>query len=133
MHRVLKYMHLLKRKQAHACPICTRLKLDRKRKKRLQARRQCATSDKGIQELEAAIDEVSKHIVYGEFHDNRRIHQRKATQAVRDGLPANKAGALCFVDYVSYYLCSGMKQNGQCPAVLKLHATPPACVTSPPA
>ena len=125
VHRVLKDMHLLKRKQAHACPICTRLKLDRKRKVYLQGRLQMATTDADIQALKAAIDQVSKHIAYGEFHVHRRDHQRKATQAARDGLPAKKTGALCFVDYVSYYLCSGMKQNGpscclkfSCPPVL---------------
>lgn len=66
--KIMKALKLLKRKQAHACPICHRLVYDKKRRDALQARLTGAVSDCQQRELEQQIDECSKFITFGEFH-----------------------------------------------------------------
>ena len=107
---ILKKCHLLKRKQSHACPICERLKRDRKTLERLQARFSLAEGEQKAA-VGRQLDEISKFIAYGEHHQKRKKVQRQATIDTRTQLQPRGKEMLIFVDYVSYYLCSGQKQN----------------------
>ena len=82
-----------------------------KKVKLLQSRRRTATSTDETYRIDAQVCELNEHISYGEHHQKRRDIQRKATQDTRDGLQPHGQSMLIFVDYVSYYLASGAKQN----------------------
>ena len=108
---VMKRKGLLKKKQSHACPICTRLLLDRKKLAQLKAARVGARGRAEEERLDEQIAEVASHVDYGEFHQQRRLHQRRATQVRRDSLEPLGVQMLAFMDYVSFYLASGAKKN----------------------
>jgi hypothetical protein len=58
VHSIMKRLKLLKRKQSHTCPICTRAKQDEKELKRLQARLPAAHSQDERKELTEAIEKL---------------------------------------------------------------------------
>ena len=111
VHSIMKRLRLLKKKQSHCCPICTRKARDVKELKRLKARLSSSHSTTSKTELEAEIQQLQGNIAYATHHEKRRDHQRQATIDKRAGLAPGARELLVFIDYVSFYLASGTKQN----------------------
>ena len=112
LYVIMKRLRLLRKKQAHACPICTKGQRDKKILKQLRARRATTGADGAdLEELDEEIAKYEAWVAYAEAHDVRRLHQRKATTTKWDSLLGGGREMLVFIDYVSFYLASGEKKN----------------------
>ena len=86
-YSVMRSVRVLKKSQAHGCPICLKVKADEAEVARLESRLEISSDT--VDEMVAMRLKVSQlkwDLRYAAFHNTRRHHQREASQKIRQQL-----------------------------------------------
>ena len=109
-YSVMRSVRVLKKSQAHGCPICLKVKGDEAEVARLESRLEMAMdTEEEMVRMRLTVSQLKWDLRYAAFHVTRRHHQREASQRIRKQL--GEGEQLWFIDYVSYYSLHGRKQN----------------------